>query len=429
MGLEFLARVRTTSMIAVAFAAIFVVTYVSPAWAGAFVLGALWSLLNLVALEKIVVGLTTPRQDSAAMLRRAGGGAALLFALLAVGAVLLSRLDPVALLVGFGVPFAIIILKALSLVLVSSAFWRRLTAPSGRTLGMLAACVLLVWAARPLIARAQEGGHGAGTETHPSGSGVTELPTFITLIENGLGADHPVSHFLHTWENVIFSLLVAAILIVVTGLALRRPTTGVPGRFQNAVEMVMEQLHDFFVGILGPTHGPRYVPYLGTLFLYIIMMNLFGLIPFMKSATSSLNITAALGLTTFAYVQFEGIRNLGIVGYLDHLAGNPRSVIQWGMVPLMLPIHVLGELAKPISLSCRLFGNIFGEDMLLVAFMGLGVSILAFTHLPFGIPLHWPLFIGLALLSSTLQALIFSVLSSIYFLLMLPHEHEAEAHH
>jgi F-type H+-transporting ATPase subunit a len=90
---------------------------------------------------------------------------------------------------------------------------------------------------------------------------------------------------------------------------------------------------------------------------------------------------------------------------------------------------VLGELAKPISLSCRLFGNIFGEDMLLVAFMGLGVSMLAFTHLPIGVPLHWPLFIGLALLSSTLQALIFSVLSSIYFLLMLPHEHEEEAHH
>ena len=107
MGLEFLARVRTTSMIAVAFAAIFAATYLSPAWAGAFVVGAAWSLLNLVALERIIVGLTTPKQDSAAMLRRAGGGAALLLALLAVGAVLLSRLDPIALLVGFGAPFEI----------------------------------------------------------------------------------------------------------------------------------------------------------------------------------------------------------------------------------------------------------------------------------------------------------------------------------
>jgi F-type H+-transporting ATPase subunit a len=93
----------------------------------------------------------------------------------------------------------------------------------------------------------------------------------------------------------------------------------------------------------------------------------------------------------------------------------------------------MGELAKPISLACRLFGNIFGEDMLLVAFCSLGITILAATHLPIGIPLHLP-FIFLALLTSTLQALVFTVLSTIYFLLMLPHddhahEHEAEAQH
>jgi F-type H+-transporting ATPase subunit a len=93
----------------------------------------------------------------------------------------------------------------------------------------------------------------------------------------------------------------------------------------------------------------------------------------------------------------------------------------------------MGELAKPISLSCRLFGNIFGEDMLLVAFATLGVTTLAFTHLPFGLPLQLP-FMFLALLTSTLQALVFTVLSTIYFLLMLPHgehehEHEAEAVH
>jgi F-type H+-transporting ATPase subunit a len=90
---------------------------------------------------------------------------------------------------------------------------------------------------------------------------------------------------------------------------------------------------------------------------------------------------------------------------------------------------VLGELAKPISLSCRLFGNVFGEDMLLVAFASLGVTTLSFTHLPFGLPLQLP-FLFLALLTSTLQALVFTVLSTIYFLLMLPHDdhgHEGEA--
>ena len=95
----------------------------------------------------------------------------------------------------------------------------------------------------------------------------------------------------------------------------------------------------------------------------------------------------------------------------------------------MLPIHVMGELAKPISLSCRLFGNIFGEDMLLVAFVDARHHELAFTNLPFGLPLQLP-FLFLALLTSTLQALVFTVLSTIYFLLMLPHDdhgHEGES--
>jgi F-type H+-transporting ATPase subunit a len=99
----------------------------------------------------------------------------------------------------------------------------------------------------------------------------------------------------------------------------------------------------------------------------------------------------------------------------------------------MMPIHIIGELAKPVSLSCRLFGNIFGEDMLLVGFAGLGISlfsVIGLHALPFGIPFHFP-FLFLALLTSLIQALVFSILSTIYFLLMLPHDHghEAEAQH
>jgi F-type H+-transporting ATPase subunit a len=139
----------------------------------------------------------------------------------------------------------------------------------------------------------------------------------------------------------------------------------------------------------------------------------------------------ALALVVFLYSQFIGFRELGVVGYFDHMMGSPRTVIGWLLVPLMLPIHLMGELAKPISLSCRLFGNIFGEDMLLVAFATLGITTLSFAHLPFGVPWQLP-FMALALLTSTLQALVFTVLSTIYFLLMLPHEehgHEAEVQH
>jgi F-type H+-transporting ATPase subunit a len=122
-------------------------------------------------------------------------------------------------------------------------------------------------------------------------------------------------------------------------------------------------------------------------------------------------------------VQYAGIRNLGLIGYFHHLAGSPRSVVEWVLVPLNLPLHIIGELARPVSLSLRLFGNITGEDMLLAIFATLGVSLLSFTHAPIGIPLHLP-FIFLALLTSFVQALVFTLLTTIYFSLMSTHDEE-----
>ena len=88
----------------------------------------------------------------------------------------------------------------------------------------------------------------------------------------------------------------------------------------------------------------------------------------------------------------------------------------------MFPLHIIGELAKPLSLSLRLFGNITGEDVLIAVFVGLGVAILSFS--PVGLPLQTP-FYFLGLLLSTMQALVFTFLSSIYILMMLPHEEHA----
>jgi F-type H+-transporting ATPase subunit a len=114
--------------------------------------------------------------------------------------------------------------------------------------------------------------------------------------------------------------------------------------------------------------------------------------------------------------------------YILHFAGNPRSAVEWAMVPLLMPIHVIGELAKPVSLSLRLFGNIMGGETLLAVFMGLGISILAFAHLPVGIPLHVP-FMFLELLTTLIQALVFTLLSTIYFALIMPHHEHEEGHH
>ncbi len=250
--------------------------------------------------------------------------------------------------------------------------------------------------------------------------GAPELPNFITLLYAKYGKAALV-HFLHVWENVVFSLIIILILGLLAYFSSRRRTL-LPGKLQNFMEMVVESLDDFFCGILGP-RGRRFTPFLGTLFIYILCMNFLGLVPGMKSPSSSLNTTAALAICVFLYVQFTGIKSLGVIGYLDHLAGNPRDVITWVLVPINLPIHIVGELAKPLSLSLRLFGNITGEDILIAVFVGLGVLAFSFSHLPVGIPLQIP-FIFLALLTGTIQALVFTLLSTIYFLLMLPHDEE-----
>ena len=150
-------------------------------------------------------------------------------------------------------------------------------------------------------------------------------------------------------------------------------------------------------------------------------MNLIGLVPFFKSSTASINTTAALALTVFLYVQYTGIRRLGAWGYIHHLMGSPNDVVTWVMVPINLPIHLVGELAKPFSLALRLFGNITGEDILIAAFVTLGIMLMSLFGSPIGFPFQIP-FIFLALLLSTIQALVFTMLSTIYFSMVMPHE-------
>jgi F-type H+-transporting ATPase subunit a len=256
-----------------------------------------------------------------------------------------------------------------------------------------------------------EGADAGGHDVH-------ELPNVITLVTRFM-SDSPVAQFLHHWEGMIWALAIAAVLIVAARIAARNPRM-VPGRFQNVVEMVVEGLSNFIVGILGP-EGRRHVPFLGTLFIYILAMNLAGAFPLGKSPTASPNTTVALALCVFVYVHFIGLTRNGPIGYVKHLAGNPKSLVEWSFVPLMLPIHAIGELARPVSLSLRLFGNVTGEDVLLFAFCSLGVTALSFIDSPVGIPFQAP-FILLAFLTSFIQALVFTLLSTIYILLWLPHE-------
>ena len=465
MGLEFLNRVRRTALIAGAVLAVPVASYRGLSAGLGLAAGLLWSLVNLWLIETLVVTLTGRERGTPASYRAAGwtlGGMALL---MAAGGFLLVKLPIPALLGGFLLPFAVIVLKAGSTLLVGSKPWRAMVASPWRSALVVATILVAAWwvvpsrlgatgapkgvashavtktvqlsngsGAQPVPpateAHATEpaAGHaaeGASAEDEAEEKGPQKFPNVITVLHRAY-PHASWSHFLHTNEAVIFSLLVAFLISLVAFFASRNPQM-IPGNLQNLFEVLVEGLYDFIASIIGAKHAPRFVPFLGTLGLYIWCMNLFGLLPFMDSPTSSLNVTFALGLIVFVYAQWIGIRGLGIVGYGDHLLGQPRDLTGWLLAPLMLPIHVLGELAKPISLSCRLFGNIFGEDMLLVAFVSLGVTSLAFLHSPVGLPLQLP-FLFLALLTSTLQAAVFMVLSTIYILLMLPHDDHGHDH-
>src|SRR5262245_43733784 len=452
MGLEFLTRVRRSSLWLGAIAALVAATYTRPASGLALAAGVLWSLVNLYLLERLIVTITGPMRRTPSE-RGAALGWLFGFTLLFVaGWFLLTRLPAALLMTGFAIPQVVMVLKGLSLLLLPSRLWRRVTRTPWPAVAVAILLLAGGWAATRVwsqpemhdtTATESHVAPGAGPEAgEPAGehgaaqahgeeqeAGPEKFANVITVLHRAF-PDAAWSRFLHHYETVIFSLFIAAMLCVVAMIATRNPQM-IPGKLQNLVEMAVEGLYNFIVDILGPRYGPRYVPFLGTLFIYILCMNLFGLIPFMDSPTSSLNVTVALALVVFIYSQYIGFKELGPLGWLDHMAGNPRSAIGWGLVPLMLPIHLMGELAKPISLACRLFGNIFGEDMLLVAFASLGITVLAATHLPIGLPLQLP-FMFLALLTSTLQALVFTVLSTIYFLLMLPHDdhgHEGEAQH
>jgi F-type H+-transporting ATPase subunit a len=241
---------------------------------------------------------------------------------------------------------------------------------------------------------------------------VPELPNFISLLYNHL-PDSAVVAFLHYWDSLVFSIGAATVISLVFFIGTRNRSL-IPTSFQNFLEWVVENLQKFVLDILGP-QGEKYVPFLGTLFIYILVMNWLVLVPLMKAPSSNFNITVALAICVFVLVQYLNIKNYGVLGFLYHMAGSPKGFIGWALVPLMLPIELLTQFTRPMTLALRLFGNVLGEDILIGAFALFGVTLLA-AYTPIGLPLQIP-FMFLALLTGLMQALVFTLLSTIYILL------------
>lgn len=206
-------------------------------------------------------------------------------------------------------------------------------------------------------------------------------------------------------DHLVFALIVFLFCCVFFPLVRRSFSLERPGKLQQILEVSIEFLNSQLEEIIGHG-GRRYLPMIATLGTFILLMNLMGLIPGFMSPTSNINVTAGCAITVFLYYNYLGIRKLGALKYLAHFAGPV-----WWLAPLMIPIEIISHLARPFSLSVRLFANIFGEDLIIVVF---------FSLLPLILPLP---IMGLAIFTSFLQAFIFMVLTMIYIAGAVAEEH------
>lgn len=222
---------------------------------------------------------------------------------------------------------------------------------------------------------------------------------FVKIFELiGLG------HFAHENPHVIYSWVTIALLIIVGAIGTKSISL-IPNRFQNFLEVAVSGLEEFMVGISGD-EGRWFFPLIGTLFLYIFVSNLMGLIPGFFPATANLNTTLSCALVVFVFTHFIGIKYHGIK-YVNHFTGPI-----WWMIPIIMPIEIIGHLARVLSLSFRLFGNLMGHELVL--------TILFFLAGAFFAPLPI-MFLGI--LVALIQAFIFYMLSIMYFTEAMEHSH------
>jgi F-type H+-transporting ATPase subunit a len=215
---------------------------------------------------------------------------------------------------------------------------------------------------------------------------------FLTEILAGLG----LGHFAHKYQHVIHSWFVMLILIL-SAVLFARGIQMLPRKGQNVFEVIISGLEDFMVEITGP-EGRAFFPYIATVFLYILVSNLLGLVPGFFSPTANINTTLSMALCTFVITHIIGIKFHGIK-YIKHFLGPV-----WALAPLMFVIEMIGHFARVMSLSVRLFGNIFGKEKILGILFALAGLYLA--PLPI-------LFLGI--LVSFIQAVVFMLLSIVYF--------------
>jgi F-type H+-transporting ATPase subunit a len=209
------------------------------------------------------------------------------------------------------------------------------------------------------------------------------------------------------WSNyVTMQILVALVILVLFAILRSRISMDRPGKIQHIFEVIYDFLHGQSEEIVGH-HGPHYVHLFGTLFLFILFSNLLGIIPSFESPTMFPPVPLGCALVAFCYYNLMGFSAQGIVTYLKHFMGPSLP-----LAPIMIPIEIVSHLARPLSLTIRLFANMYAGEQVTLVFLGL-------------VPLLVPVvFMGLHVFVSFLQAYIFVLLTMVYVAGAVEHEHE-----
>jgi F-type H+-transporting ATPase subunit a len=208
------------------------------------------------------------------------------------------------------------------------------------------------------------------------------------------------------WANYItMELLVAAIIVVLFAVLRSRLSVEAPGKLQHCCELVYGFVRTTAGDQIGHD-GPKHVAFCGTLFVFILFMNLIGTIPCFESPTMTASVPAGCAVATFLYYNLVGVLALGPLKYAAHFAGP-----MWWLAPLMIPIEIVSHLARLLSLTIRLWANMFAGEKVTSVFMSL-VSLV--------VPVA---FMGLHLFVSLLQAYVFMILTMVYVGGAVAHEH------
>lgn len=222
---------------------------------------------------------------------------------------------------------------------------------------------------------------------------------FVKLFELlGLG------HFAHAYPHVIYSWVVM-LLLVGLGVMAAKGIAMVPNKMQNFFEIVVSGIEDFMVDITGE-EGRWLFPLIATIFLYIFIGNLIGLIPGFFPPTASLNTTLSCALVVVVFTHIIGVKYHG-VAYIKHFLGPV-----WWMIPIIFPIELIGHIARILSLSFRLFGNMMGHELVLGILFALAGAF--FAPLPI---------MALGIFVALVQAFVFFLLSIMYFTGAMEHAH------